>query len=102
MAHEKIVIRITDEDLVDLIPLYLENRRNDLGLLKQAQAQNIVETARNLGHKMKGSGGGYGLDRISEIGKELEDAAYEQNLGAIQNAIAALQDFLEKVDIVFS
>lgn len=100
MAQEKIIVHITDEDLIDLIPLYLENRQKDLEILKQAYTQNDLETIRSLGHKMKGSGGGYGLDRISEIGKELEEAAKAQYSDAIQNGIAALQDFLERVDIV--
>jgi HPt (histidine-containing phosphotransfer) domain-containing protein len=100
MAQERITVQITDEDLIDLIPLYLENRHKDLEILKQAHTQNDLETVRSLGHKMKGSGGGYGLDRISEIGKELEEAAKVQNSDAIQNGIAALQDFLERIDIV--
>lgn len=100
MAPEKIIVKITDEDLIDLIPLYLENRHKDLEILKQALTRNDLGTVSSLGHKMKGSGGGYGLDRISEIGKALEEAARVQNLDAIQDGIAALQDFLERVDIV--
>lgn len=98
MAPEKIIVQITDEDIVDIIPGYLENRQKDLETLKQAP--NDFETVRSLGHKMKGSGGGYGLDRISEIGKALEEAAKAQDLDAIQSGIAALQDFLERVEIV--
>lgn len=98
MAPEKIIVQITDEDIVDIIPGYLENRQKDLETLKQAL--NDFETVRSLGHKMKGSGGGYGLDRISKIGKALEEAAKAQDLDAIQSGIAALQDFLERVEIV--
>lgn len=98
MAPEKIIVQITDEDIVDIIPGYLENRQKDLETLKQAL--NDFETVRSLGHKMKGSGGGYGLDRISEIGKAVEEAAKAQDLDAIRSGIAALQDFLERVEIV--
>lgn len=100
MTQDKIVIRIEDEDLVGLIPSYLENRRNDVALLHDALAQGNYEMVRNLGHKMKGSGGGYGLDRISEIGHHLEVAAKIQDSAAIKHEIAALQGFLDALEIV--
>lgn len=100
MIQNKIVIRIEDADLVDLIPSYLENRRNDVALLHDALAQGNYEMVRNLGHKMKGSGGGYGLDRISEIGHYLEIAAKAQDSASIKHEITALQGFLEILEIV--
>lgn len=101
MALDKIIVKIDDEDLVDIVEPYLQNRRNDIATLRNALAQNDHETIRSLGHKMKGSGGGYGLDRISEIGKDMEEAGKLQDPAAMEQAISALQDFLERVEISF-
>jgi len=76
-----------DEDLQDLIPGYLENRRKDAEELQKALARSDFEVIRVLGHKMKGSGGGYGFDEISEIGRALEDAAKQSQAGKIREEI---------------
>lgn len=100
MASDKISVKIDDEDLLDIVEPYLQKRRNDISTLRAALIQGDHETIRSLGHKMKGSGGGYGLDRISEIGKTLEEAAKLQDTATMDKTIAALQDFLERVEII--
>lgn len=100
MTNEKIIIHIDDEDVFELIPVYLAGRRNELGVLRDAVAKKDFETLRGLGHKMKGSGGGFGLDRISEIGGNLESSAKAQDLSAIEQEIADLRDYLDRVEVV--
>ncbi len=97
MINEKIIIRIDDEDVLELIPGYLTYGRNELGVLQDAVTRTDFETLRDLSHKMKGSGGGYGLDRITEIGSKLESSAKAQDLSAIELGIADLRDYLERV-----
>jgi HPt (histidine-containing phosphotransfer) domain-containing protein len=99
MTNEKIIIHIDDEDVLELIPVYLAGRRDELGVLQGAAAQKDFETLRGLGHKMKGSGGGFGLDRISEIGGNLESSAKAQDLSAIEQEIADLRDYLDRVEV---
>jgi len=70
MTAEKIVVTI-DSDLEDLIPGFLSNRRKELVSLKQANTEGKAETIRSIGHSLKGVGGGYGFDVLSEIGAEL-------------------------------
>jgi DNA-binding NarL/FixJ family response regulator len=59
------VVKI-DRDLEDLIPGYLEKRLADVTSIREAAGKNDFEMIRVLGHTMKGSGGGYGFDRITE------------------------------------
>jgi len=54
---EKIVVHV-DADLDDLIPGYLQNRREDVKAVWQALENQDFETIRVLGHTMKGTGGG--------------------------------------------
>jgi len=92
---------IIDEELEDLIPGYLENRRQDIALILSALERNDFETIRAIGHKMKGSGGGYGFDRITEIGRDLEAAAKQAINQDIHERIHELRDYLDRVQIVF-
>jgi hypothetical protein len=50
---------------------------------------------------MKGAGGGYGFDTITDIGKSLEDAAKEKNTKEIRKRVGELLDYLERVEVVY-
>jgi HPt (histidine-containing phosphotransfer) domain-containing protein len=97
---EKIIVQV-DPDLEDLIPGYLQNRRQDMEAILQALEKQDFETIRILGHTMKGTGGGYGFDAISEMGRALEEAAKTRDTQAIKRELASLLDYLEAVEVVF-
>ena len=99
-APEKIVVTI-DPDLEDLVAGYLENRRKDVASLKTAQGKGDFETSRIPGHSMKGSGGGYGFDRITELGAALEQASKEQNAAALTALTDELSDYLARLEVVY-
>ena len=97
---EKITVRI-DRDLEEIAPGYLENRRKDLLLLPQALERQDYDGLKVLGHRMKGSGAGYGFDGITDIGRSVEDAAKKQNPEGVKSAIAELATYLERVVVVY-
>jgi CheY-like chemotaxis protein len=78
----------------ELGPKYLRNRRADLETLNAALNKCDYNSIRVLGHNMKGSGGGYGFPRISEIGKRLELAAKSESGREIETEMTALSDYL--------
>ncbi|HEY8036084.1 MAG TPA: PAS domain S-box protein [Methylobacter sp.] len=82
-----------DPDLLPLIPNYLKNRTNDIAAMQQALSEGDFELILRLGHSMKGSGGGYGLDKISVIGAQLERLAKLSNGEAIREQIDELQQY---------
>lgn len=98
--EEKIVV-IVDEDLQDLIPGYLENRLKDITAIRESIAQGDYEAIRSIGHKMKGSGGGYGFDEITNIGRAMEEAAKNDYGEEIERQTAALKSYLERVEVVY-
>ena len=100
MGQEKIVVKI-DADLEDLIPEYLENRRADIKSIEEAINKEDFEAIRILGHSMKGSGGGYGFDVISEIGGIIEAAAKENNSDEIKKQNEKLVSYLYRVEVVY-
>lgn len=93
---------IIDKDLEDLIPGYLENRKKDIVSIENALPKNNFDEIQNLGHRMKGSGGGYGFQEITEIGKTIEDAAKEKNTTQIKNSLDQLKDYLNNIEIEYS
>jgi HPt (histidine-containing phosphotransfer) domain-containing protein len=95
-------IKVTvDPDLEDLIPGFLANRRSDVERLRELVERGDFQQVRLIGHGMKGSGGGYGFDPITDFGAQIEDAALLENGLAIEEAIRALADYLARVEPVF-
>jgi HPt (histidine-containing phosphotransfer) domain-containing protein len=97
---EKIRVRI-DSDLQDLIPDYLENREKDLLVYQQALEKGNFDTIAVLGHSMKGSGGGYGFNDLSSIGRAIEKAAKNRDKESVRQSIIDLMDFLKKLEVVY-
>ncbi len=99
MGEDNIVY--VDIDLEDLIPEFMENRKNDVTLINQHLQNGEIEEIMRLGHSMKGSGGGYGFNKITEIGGTMEEAAKVGDLETISRSNEQLAGFLQKVKIVW-
>jgi HPt (histidine-containing phosphotransfer) domain-containing protein len=96
----KIVVRV-DRDLEDLIPGYIENRYKDVKSIINYLENNDYEAIRILGHSMKGSGGGYGFDKITEIGKLIEQAAKDKDREEIERQTEYLSWYIKEVEITY-
>jgi HPt (histidine-containing phosphotransfer) domain-containing protein len=88
-----------DPLLQPLIPDYLKNRRADLQKLADALARNDFAALRKIGHDMAGSGGAYGLPPLSDIGRQIEDAAVAGDPARIEAAAGDLRVFLDTVKL---
>ena len=95
----KILVRV-DPYLADLIPGFLDNRRKDIAAMQEALKQGDFETVRLLGHSMKGAGGGYGFDAITDIGAALEHAAKDKNPDGVRKGLCDLAAYLDRVEVV--
>jgi len=94
----KIIIEI-DEDLEDIVPGYLDSRHKDIESLKKLLEEKDFIEIQSIGHKMKGSGGGYGFDYISECGKSIELFAKENNADKIKQWTLNLSEYLNNTEI---
>jgi HPt (histidine-containing phosphotransfer) domain-containing protein len=92
---------LVDPDLEELVPGFLDNRRKDAAALARAAETGDGKTVRLLGHRMKGDGGGYGFQEISDIGEALEQAARREDWKVVNEKINALTAFLAHVDVVY-
>ena len=87
--------------LKEIVPGYLERRRADVEAISAALGTGDYASIGVLGHRMKGSGSGYGLNRITEIGDALEGAATAQNSELDRELNRGLADLLESLSIVY-
>jgi CheY-like chemotaxis protein/HPt (histidine-containing phosphotransfer) domain-containing protein len=96
---ESDVVRIDDPEIAPLVPSFLDNRREELAMYREALAAGDYGRIQSSAHKMKGTGRGYGLALISRIGGDLELAAHQKDVAAMQRLIDELDGYLQRVRI---
>lgn len=67
------------EELLEIIPGYLDRRGQDIQELKMALEHEDFKTVHAIGHKLKGNGASYGFEKISNLGLDLMNASVQQN-----------------------
>lgn len=84
----------------DLIPGFLQNRRQDVSAMLDALDRGDFETVGDLGHDMKGAGGSYGFQTITDIGAALAQAADSLDNDASRKWVGELSRYLDRVEVV--
>lgn len=88
-----------DSELKDLIPGYIERMHQTIGKMREMCDQGNFDGIRVLGHNLKGSGGGYGFQKVSDLGKNIEHAAASEDPRMVLQFCRELESFLENVII---
>lgn len=86
-----------DPEIARLVPEFLANRRADVDKLRDQIDAGEFDAIRTIGHRMKGTGRGYGFPRLSEIGRALEAAGAAGDTGRARAATDALDAYLERL-----
>jgi HPt (histidine-containing phosphotransfer) domain-containing protein len=84
-----------------MVSQYLSKCRDHLPALKAALKGCEFEVARKFGHQMKGTGGAYGFEELTEVGALIERAATDQNINELWNQVADLEAYLGHVEVTF-
>jgi CheY-like chemotaxis protein len=84
----------------DLIPGFLQNRKQDVIVLLGALDRGDFEIVERLGHGMKGAGGSFGFENITDIGAGLEVAAQSADTESARMWVGELTRYLDRVEIV--
>ncbi len=87
--------------LADLIPQFLQNRRHDVNAMLDALDGSDFAIVENLGHGMKGAGGSWGFQGITDIGAALERAAESADNEESRKWVGELSRYLDCVEIVY-
>jgi len=98
---DALTVRV-EQGMEDVVPAYLDKRRKDVKTYRSALAGGDFETLRMLGHKMKGTGTGYGFPLLTEIGSVIEQAALHQDSKEIAASVDRLASYLEKVQLNYA
>jgi len=79
----------------------LQNRRHDVIAMLGALDRGDYETVESLGHGMKGAGGSWGFQGITEIGAALEQAAESADNEASRKWVSELTRYLDRLAVVY-
>ncbi len=96
---EAILVR-GNPSFADLIPGFLRNREQDVIAIQAALERGDFETVKSLAHGMRGAGGSYGFQAITDIGAALEEAAETADTEASRRWVGELSSYLDRVEVV--
>jgi len=88
---------IADPFARQLMARYLAHRNQDLSRMRSALSEKDFDTLRATGHNLHGSGGSYGLDEISEIGRKIEVAASSGDCARLESLVSQMHTFVQKL-----
>jgi CheY-like chemotaxis protein len=86
--------------LADRIPAYLQNCRQNVIAMLDALDRVDFESVTILGHNMRGSGGAYGFQTITDIGAALQQAAESADPDASRKWVGELSSYLDRVETI--
>ncbi len=99
--QEEKKIVIVDSELKDIIPGFLGDWKKEVRSIQEALEKGDYEFIRSIGHNMKGTGGACGFDAITEMGRNLEEAAKVMDQERIEKTFDKLSSYLKRVEVVY-
>lgn len=67
--------------------------------MREAIDSDDFETVSILGHNLRGSGGGFGFQAITDLGAELEQAAGDTDVARARKLLGELSSYLDSIEI---
>ena len=84
-----------DDEWAEMQEMYVKHTSKELLSIKETLETKSFDSLRTFGHNIKGSGGMYGFNEVTEIGAVIETAAKEQNMDLIKSNLDILDLFLK-------
>lgn len=100
-ANSAIWVVRPDRDLEDLIPSFMQNRRNEIGDIESALSRGDFESIRRLAHTWKGICRPYGFIHLETLSRNLEGAGERESREEISSIVAEIRDYLQNVRVVY-
>ena len=98
-APERVMV---EQGMEEVVPRYLDKRRAEIPIYRKALEDGNFEAIKNLGHKMKGTGTGYGFPMLTDLGDALESAAKRVDAAEIRVKTDELARYLDAVELEYS
>jgi PAS domain S-box-containing protein len=97
---ETAIIIHPDPILADLIPVFLRHCDENLAVMREALGTADFQAIQDIAHSIRGAGGSYGFQRLTDIGAALELAADQGDIGASTQLIDEISRYLRRVRVV--
>lgn len=85
-----------DPEFQELIKEYLIYLNTLVKKIEDGIDDKEFTQVRKIGHNIKGSGGGYGFQELTDIGKEIEFGGKDEDITQIASGLKKLKEFLSK------
>jgi len=83
-----------DDEWAEMQEMYINHTSKELDKINNKLDFDSLEAIRIFGHNIKGSGGMYGFNEITNIGLQIEIAAKASDLDSIKSSLSELETFL--------
>ena len=84
-----------NDEWAEMQQMYIKHTSRELDKINSILNLESLEAIRTFGHNIKGSGGMYGFDEVTNIGLQIENAAKVDDLDSIRLSLSELRDFLK-------
>tara|TARA_B100000579_G_C22789070_1_gene833470 strand:+ start:768 stop:1046 length:279 start_codon:yes stop_codon:yes gene_type:complete len=84
-----------NDEWAEMQEMYIKHTSRELDKINSILNLESLEAIRTFGHNIKGSGGMYGFDEVTNIGLQIENAAKVDDLNSIKLSLSELRDFLK-------
>jgi HPt (histidine-containing phosphotransfer) domain-containing protein len=82
--------------VADLVPRFVELCLEECAALRRAHAAGDWTAVGNIGHMLRGAGGGYGFDEVTRLGQAIEAAAKARDAAGLPTLASSLEDYLAR------
>jgi PAS domain S-box-containing protein len=89
----------TAEKLAKRIPAYLKNCRHNVIVMREALDRAEFEPVTIIGHNLRGSGGAFGFQAITDLGAGLEQASEDTDVDGVRRLLSELSSYLDSVEV---
>ncbi len=94
-------IVVVDPALAPIMPRYMELREHEHQDLMEALALSDPKRVALLGHRLKGTGTSYGMDMLTELGGQLEQAGHAGDMNTASLIAQRIRLFLDRLELVY-
>ena len=100
-ALPQTVIVHLDAAVAPLIPNFMAFGKEQVRVMREACAAGHFEIIRTTSHGLKGAGGSYGFDRVTELAASIEQAAQAADAAVVDRDLTLLGVYFNQVTIVY-
>jgi CheY-like chemotaxis protein len=87
-----------DQDLREVLHAFVQQLPHRCREIREALNHNDIPTAQRLAYQIKGDGGGYGYPMLTQVGRELENAARASDLETCKLKLAHMETLCRAIE----